>query len=81
MLKQHWNGGVLDSLEAVVGYAQTMTYNGRSPAVTVVNRVYQTGVRFTEALMAEVETQLSRFETLGRWFIDIGGSHLRGAVT
>jgi DDE family transposase len=81
VLEQHWNGSLLDSLEAVVGHAKTMTYKGRSPVVTVVNRVYQTGVRLTAALMAELETQLSRFETLGRWFIDIGCAHIREAVT
>jgi len=81
VLEKHWNGSLLDSLDAVVGHAQTMTYNGRSPVVTIVNRVYQTGVHLTAALMAEIEMQISRFEVLGRWFIDIGCSQLRGAVT
>jgi hypothetical protein len=71
VLEQHWNGNLLDSLDAVVGYAQTMTWKGRSPIIKVINQVYQTGVRLTQALMAQVEMQLARFETLGRWFIDI----------
>jgi hypothetical protein len=81
VLEQHWNGSLLDSLEAVVGYAKTMTYKGRSPVVTIVNRVYQTGVHLTAALMAELETQFSRFEALGRWFIDISGSRIREVAT
>lgn len=71
VLEQHWNGSLLDSLEAVVGYAQTMTWKGHSPTIRVINQVYHTGVRLTQALMAEVEKQLARFESLGRWFIDI----------
>jgi hypothetical protein len=81
VLEQHWNGSLLDSLEAVVGYAQSMTWKGHAPEVTVINRVYQTGVRLTQALMAKVEAQLSRFEALGRWFIDISRSRIREAVT
>ena len=81
VLEQHWNGGLLDSLDAVVGYAKSMTYKGHSPVVHVINQVYQTGVRLTQALMAEIEMQISRFETLGRWFIDISCSQFREAVT
>ena len=75
-LEQHWNGSLLDSLDAVVGYAQTMTWHGHSPVVKVISKVYQTGVRLTKALMTEVESQLSRLESLGRWFIDIVWEHL-----
>jgi hypothetical protein len=81
VLEQHWNGDLLDSLEAVLGHAHSMTWKGHTPVVTVINQVYRTGVRLTQSLMAEVEKQLARFETLGRWFIDIGGLHLREAVT
>ena len=41
----------------------------------VIDQVYHIGVRLTQALMAEVETQISRFETLGRWFVDIAWQH------
>ena len=81
VLEQHWNGSLLDSLDAVVGHAKSMTYKGQSPVVHVINQVYQTGVRLTQALMAEIEMQISRFETLGRWFIDIGCSQIREAVS
>jgi len=71
VLEQHWNGDILDELNTVVRCAQTMTYNGKSPLVQIVDKIYATGVRLSKALMAEVESQLARFDTLGRWFIDI----------
>jgi Rhodopirellula transposase DDE domain len=70
-LEQHWNGSLLDSVAAVVGYAQSFRWHGQAPLVQVVHEVYQTGIRLTQALMAQVELRLSRFESLGRWFVDI----------
>ena len=71
VLEQHWNGDILDELNTVVRCAQTMTYNHKSPLVKIVDKIYATGVRLSKALMLEVESQLARFDILGRWFIDI----------
>jgi Rhodopirellula transposase DDE domain len=70
-LEQHWNGTLLDSVAAVVGYAESFRWHGQASVVRVIHQVYQTGVRLTKALMAQVESRLSRFESLGRWFVDI----------
>ena len=78
ILEQHWNGSLLDSLDAVVGFAQTMTWKGHPPIVKVIDQVYHIGVRLTQSLMAEVESQISRFESLGRWFVDILWQHFDG---
>jgi hypothetical protein len=71
VLEQHWNGSLLTDLQTIVGFAQSMTWRGLAPIVHVVNQTYASGRRLTQALMNEVEAQLSRFEALGRWFIDI----------
>jgi transposase len=71
ILELHWNGGLLDSIEAVAGYSATMTWKGAHPAVAVVTTVYRTGIRLTKAAMAHVETQIDRLPHLGKWFIDI----------
>ena len=34
ILEQHWNGALLDSLEAVIQYASTMTWKGKHPVVS-----------------------------------------------
>ncbi len=71
ILEQHWNGSLLDSLDAVLGFAATMTWKGRKPQVAAVTTTYERGVTLTKEAMADVETHLTRHPTLGRWFIDV----------
>jgi hypothetical protein len=60
VLEKHWNGSLLDSLSTVLNFAQTMTWHGRQPVVSVVKKTYQTGVRLTQKAMAELEKRLKR---------------------
>ncbi len=71
ILELHWNGAVLDALQAVVAYSASMTWKGRHPAVAVVTTGYQTGVTLTKAAMAAVEAQIDRLPGLSKWFVDI----------
>ena len=71
ILEQHWNGDLLDSVEAVIGFARSMTWNQKHPIVQLSTRVYQAGVRLSKASMKVVEQRLSRLESLPWWFIDI----------
>jgi transposase len=71
VLEQHWNGTLLDSLDAVLGLAASMTWRGLRPSVALVTTAYERGVTLTKAAMAEVEARLTRHPTLGNWFIDI----------
>jgi len=71
ILEQHWNGSLLDSLDAVLGFAATMTWKGACPVVALVTTTYACGVTLTKEAMADVETHLTRHATLGKWFIDI----------
>jgi len=43
ILEQHWNGALLDSVDAVIQYASTMTWKGKHPVVELVTTTYQTG--------------------------------------
>ena len=72
ILEQHWNGALLDSLDAVIQYASTMTWKGKHPVVELVTTTYQTGVKLTKKAMKVVETQLQRLPPLDKWFVDIG---------
>ena len=74
ILEQHWNGALLDSLEAVSQYASTMTWKGNHPVVSLVTTAYQTGVKLTKEAMCALETQLQRLPHLDKWFVDIGYS-------
>ncbi|GAC1468887.1 MAG: hypothetical protein PVSMB2_37380 [Ktedonobacteraceae bacterium] len=71
ILEQHWNGALLDSLEAVIQYASTMTWKGNHPVVELVTTTYQTGVKLTKEAMRALETKLQRLPHLDKWFVDI----------
>ncbi len=71
ILEHHWNGALLDSVAAVLGFAGTMRWKGKGPVVQVVTTTYHTGVALTKAAMAEVETHLARLAGLEKWFLDI----------
>jgi transposase len=59
ILENHWNGDVLDSVETVVKFAQTMTWKGKPPVVQLLTTIYHTGFRLTKKAMVEVETHVS----------------------
>jgi Rhodopirellula transposase DDE domain len=71
ILENHWNGALLDSIEAVIRFATTMTWKGKEPVVELVTTTYQTGVRLTKEAMQLVEAQLRRLPGLAKWFVDI----------
>jgi hypothetical protein len=71
ILETHWNGDVLDTVETVVKFAQTMTWKGKSPVVQLLTTIYHTGVRLNKKAMVEVETHVQRLIGLERWFVTI----------
>lgn len=71
ILEQHWNGFLLDSVDAVIQFASTMTWKGKNPVVELVTTTYQTGVKLTKEAMKVVETHLQRLPSLEKWFVDI----------
>jgi len=71
ILEGHWNGALLDSLEAVCAFTASMTWKGLHPVVEVVTTAYATGVKLTKEAMAAVEAQVARLPSLDKWFVDI----------
>jgi hypothetical protein len=80
ILENHWNGSILDEINTVVKFAQTMTWRGGHPVVKLVTETYKTGVKLTKQAMAQVENQILRMTCLavngkqldlGKWFVDI----------
>jgi transposase len=70
-LEGHWNGSLLDSIDAVIQYARSMTWKGAHPLVELVTTVYQTGAKLTKQAMDALETQFERLPHLDKWFVDI----------
>jgi hypothetical protein len=71
VLENHWNGSLLDTVETVLNFAETMTWNGHHPVVQLVEKTYQTGVKLTQKTMAELEKRLERLPNLRKWFVCI----------
>jgi hypothetical protein len=71
ILEMHWNGSLLDSVEAVVGFAGSMTWKGKHPMVSVVETVYTSGVKLKPKEMKALESQVVRLTGLGKWFVEI----------
>jgi transposase len=73
ILELHWNGSLPDSVEAVLGIAETMAWKGRHPEVVLVEAEYSTGVRVGRAEMEALESEVARLPALEEWFVSIPG--------
>jgi len=71
ILENHWNGSLLDTLDAVLEFARTMSWKGKHPIVSLVTTTYASGVRLTKDAMEALEAQVSRLPGLEKWFVDI----------
>ena len=82
ILENHWNGSLLDSIDAALQVASTLTWKGTHPVVELVTTTYQTGVKLTTEAMDRVEAQIKRLPLLGKWFVDIvpAPPHLSGLL-
>jgi transposase len=77
ILEHHWNGALLDSVNAIISFAQTMTWKGKRPVVELVTHAYPTGVTLAKEAMQVVKTHLKRYSSLENWFVDISPDALR----
>ena len=75
ILENHWNGALLDSIEAVLAYARTMTWKGLHPSVELVTKTYRSGVKLTQDAMSKIEKPIERLSGLEKWFVDIRPPH------
>lgn len=74
MLEGHWNDSLLDSIDAVIEFARTMTWKGHVPVVALVREVNETGAGLLAPEMAALETLVQRLPALGKWFVTIPGA-------
>lgn len=69
VLEQHWNGDLLDSLETVLNFAQTMTWNQQHPVITLIHQLYHKGVRLAKKAMTFLEQRFERLPGLEKYFV------------
>ena len=70
-LENHWNGTLLDTVETVVRFAQSLKWCGKHPFVKLVTRTYETGVKLTKQAMRACEEMIDRLPSLRKWFVTI----------
>ena len=73
-MEHHWNGAILDSIAAVVGFSKSMTWKQQHPNVSLVTKTYDLGVKLSKKAMKAVEARLERLPALPSWFININYS-------
>ena len=71
VLEVYWNGELLNSEAAVLGFAAHMTYAGKHPNVSRIEQKYEKGVRRTKREMQVLESRLARHQDLPKWFVTI----------
>ena len=70
-LEKHWNGSILDTKEAVLGFAESMTWKGCNPVIKETDIVYEIGKKVTKEIMKIYEEAIDRDSKIGKWFITI----------
>jgi len=67
ILEAHWNGSLLDSVEAVCEWARSMTWKGIAPTVHLLDKIYEKGVSLTKKAFKAVEERLKRDRHLPKY--------------
>ncbi|MDY0406309.1 ISAzo13 family transposase [Virgibacillus sp. 179-BFC.A HS] len=80
VLEQHWNGDILDSEKAILGFAKSMTWKGKHPRVTLVEEIYETGKKVGKKVMEEYEKMIDRLKGIEKWFVEIHPQKCKGAL-
>jgi len=71
ILEKHWNGSLLDTVDTALKFAQTMTWKGVHPIVTLVKKAYHKGVKLARKDMDALEKRFERLPGLDKWFVKI----------
>jgi hypothetical protein len=71
VLEQYWNGMLLTDVETAVDIATNIQWKGRYPAVYLIKRIYEKGVKLTKKAMAAYEALIERLPGLEKWFVQI----------
>lgn len=71
VLEQHWNGTLLNTIDAALSWASTMTWKGISPIVRLVTKTYERGVKVGKKAYHPIAGRLQRHDKLSPWSVTI----------
>ncbi|MCU7882449.1 MAG: hypothetical protein KZQ60_19435 [Candidatus Thiodiazotropha sp. (ex Lucinoma aequizonata)] len=80
VLKNHWQGKILDSIDKALGLARSMTYRGIKLTVRKVTKSYCKGVTVAKKAMLGIESQLERTSWPGALVHQNSSAALNGIV-
>jgi hypothetical protein len=69
ILEKHWNGAKLVDVDAMLGWAKSVTWKGIHPVVELSRKAYQKGISLSKEAMQKVEARLERNPALPKWDI------------
>jgi hypothetical protein len=69
ILEKHWNGARLVDVDAMLGWAKSVTWKGIHPVVELSRKAYQKGISLSKEAMQKVEARLERNPALPKWDI------------
>jgi transposase len=71
VLENHWNGSLLSSTDTILEFAKSMTWKGKRPKVTLIDKVYKVGKKLTAKAMCKIEAQIHRVKEVWKWNVFI----------
>ena len=71
ILERHWNGTLLDCRTTVLEWTRTMTWNGISPVVKLLDRVYEKGVKIAKKAFQPIAKRLKRNDAIPKYTVRI----------
>ena len=69
ILEQHWSGALLNHVDTMLSWAQSMTWKGSKPIIHLSQKVYQKGISLRKQALEEIEMRLLRNPQLPKWDI------------
>jgi transposase len=69
ILELHWNGAKLIDVDAMLDWAQSMTWKGIQPILALSHKVYEKGISLTKKAMRQIEKRLERNPLLPKYDI------------
>ncbi|GGK00692.1 hypothetical protein GCM10007063_23740 [Lentibacillus kapialis] len=79
-LEQHWNGGILDTCETVLKFAENMTWKDENPCVSLAEKAYETGQKVEKKVMETYEKMIDRANGIEKWFVVINPNKCQEAL-
>lgn len=69
ILEQHWNGTLLEDVQMMLRWAESMTWKGIHPIIKLNHKTYCKGISLTKIEMRGIEKRLERNPELPKWDI------------